>query len=132
MITRVTGVLLDPDDARYLADLLDHLCRTTRPSARLTHLAGRLRKSCASLTSTQENGPNHLRDVHIEADPSDHRPYDLLDTDEAARLLGITPAGVRDLIRRGRLTAHRAGRGYLLPARLVVERADRKAARRAG
>jgi hypothetical protein len=98
VITRVTGVLLDADDARYLADLLDHLCITARPSARLAHVAARLRKSCDSLTPTQGN---RLRGVQPEPDASQHAPYDLVDTDEAARLLGCSPANVRDLIRRG-------------------------------
>lgn len=132
MIAAQHGVYLTVDDAGYLADALDHVCRTAHPSARLADLARRLRKSCAALTPTQEIGRNHLRDVQSELDVSDHRAYDLLDTDEAARLLGCSAANVRDLVRRGRLPGHRAGNRWLLPARVVVERAERQAARRTG
>lgn len=132
MITAQHGLYLTADDAAYLADFLDHVCRKMHPSPRLVDFARRLRKSCAALTPAQENGRNHLRHVHSEPEVSDHRAYDLVDTDEAARLLGCSAANVRDLIRRGKLPAHRAGRGYVLPARAVVERAERKAGRRAG
>ncbi|ORW02483.1 helix-turn-helix domain-containing protein [Mycobacterium kyorinense] len=132
MITAQHGLYLTVDDAAYLADFLDHVCRSMRPSPRLADFARRLRKSCAALTPAQENGRNHLRGVHSELDVSDHAAYDLVDTDEAARLLGCSAANVRDLVRRGRLPARRAGNRWLLPARVVVERAERKAGRRAG
>ncbi|KUI13456.1 hypothetical protein AU191_16840 [Mycolicibacterium acapulense] len=131
MIAAQHGVYLTVDDAAYLADVLDHVCRTVHPSARLADLARRLRKSCVALTPTQESSRNHLRDVHSEPDVSHHAAYDLLDTDEAARLLNCSAANIRDLVRRGRLPAHRAGNRWLIPARLVVERAERQAARRA-
>ncbi|MCV7005659.1 helix-turn-helix domain-containing protein [Mycobacterium gordonae] len=54
----------------------------------------------------------------------------MLDTGEAAAILGIGPNGVRDLVRRGKLPAHRAGGRLLLPALPVVERAERRAAKR--
>ena len=123
------GVFLTLDDAGYLADLLDHLCRTQQPSARLAHLSNRMRKSCDSLTPTQGN---RLRGVQSQPDPGDPAAYDLVDAAEAARLLGITPAGVRDLLRRGKLPGVRRGGRWMLPARVVVERAERRGARRAG
>ena len=57
--------------------------------------------------------------------------YDLVSTSEAARILGISAHGVRDLVRRGQLPAHNTGTRWLLPARLVVARAERQAAHRA-
>ncbi|WP_111512240.1 helix-turn-helix domain-containing protein [Mycobacterium kyogaense] len=119
------GVFLTLDDAEFLADLLDHVCRTARPSPRVSHLARRIRKSFDSLMPAQAN---HLRDVTSGYDPSNPRAYDVLDVSEAAHLLGCTPANVRDLIRRGKLPAHRAGNRWALPARAVVERAERRAA----
>jgi excisionase family DNA binding protein len=61
-----------------------------------------------------------------------HATYDLMDTAEAAAILGITPGGVRYLADAGRIPAHRAGGRRLYPARAVVERAERQAARRSG
>jgi excisionase family DNA binding protein len=132
VITAQHGLYLTVDDAAYLAEFLDHVCRNMHPSPRLADFARRLKKSCAALTPAQENRRNHLRGVHSEPDMSEHRAYDLVDTDEAARLLGCSAANVRDLVRRGRLPAQRAGNRWLLPARVVIERAERKAARRAG
>ncbi|EUA09411.1 DNA binding, excisionase family domain protein [Mycobacterium kansasii 732] len=132
MITAQHGVYLTADDAAYLSEFLDHVCRDMRPSAKLVDFARRLKKSCAALTPTQENGRNRLRAVHSEAEVSNMAAYDLVDTDEAARLLKTSAANVRDLVRRGRLPAQRVGNRWLLPARVVVERAERQAARRAG
>ncbi len=123
------GVFLTLDDATYLADLLDRVCASTRPSARLTLLAGQMRNASQSLAPAQAKD---LRGLVSRPDPRQHATYDLVDVKEAARILGCTPANVRDLIARGRLAGHRAGRNWLLPARLVVERAERQAARRAG
>lgn len=131
-VTPQHGVFLTADDAGYLADLLEHLCRTKHPAPRLAHLAGRFRKSCAALTPTQENGPNRLRDVPTGTDEGHYAAYDLVDSGQAAQMLGIGPAGVRDLIRRGKLPGHRAGNRWVLPARAVVERAERQADRRSG
>lgn len=49
---------------------------------------------------------------------------DLLTTNEAAALLGVTPVYVRTLIREGRLPAERYGRDWLIArsALLALER----------
>lgn len=132
MITAQHGVYLSADEATYLTNFLDHVCRAMQPSPKLVDFARRLKKSCVGLTPTQEIGRNRLRGVHSEPDVGDHAAYDLVDTDEAARLLECSAANVRDLVRRGRLPGHRSGNRWLLPARAVVERAERQAARRVG
>lgn len=124
-----SGVFVSLDDASYLADLLAHLCATTRPSPQLSRLARLLRVSCDSLTPAQGK---HLRGLESQCDAGQAAAYDLVDVKEAAGILGCSPANVRDLIARGRLAGHRAGRNWLLPARVVVERAERRAARHAG
>ncbi|WP_205848862.1 helix-turn-helix domain-containing protein [Mycolicibacterium mucogenicum] len=70
--------------------------------------------------------------MESQCDAGQAAAYDLVDVKEAAGILGCSPANVRDLIARGRLAGHRAGRNWLLPARVVVERAERRAARHAG
>lgn len=46
-------------------------------------------------------------------------------TSEAARLIGVTPAGVRAMERRGDLPAERTGQGVRLFERAVVQRVAR-------
>lgn len=50
-------------------------------------------------------------------------PTDVVDTTEAAAILGITANGVRDLVRRGTIPGIRDGRRWLYPAAAVNERA---------
>jgi excisionase family DNA binding protein len=120
VVQRLTGVLLTDDEVRYLVDLVDQVVRRgVQPNARAADLIRRLRKSCADASARVQNphaAPQHAR-------------YDLVDTREAAALLGISESGVRDLIRRGKLPGHRAAGRWLVPAASVVERAERKAAR---
>lgn len=122
-VTAQAGVFLTVDDATYLADALDRVCATMLPAPRLAYLTGQLRKSCHSLAPTQAKD---LRGLASRPDPRHHATYDLVDVKEAARILGCTPSNVRDLIARGRLAAHRAGRSWLLPARTVVEYAEQR------
>ncbi|WP_448440399.1 helix-turn-helix domain-containing protein [Mycobacterium paraintracellulare] len=112
------------------------MCDGTNPaSARLAHLSKRLRQACVSLTPTQEktgsDRRNHLRGVTFDLEPGDYVRYDVVETDEAAELLGCSAANVRDLIRRDRLPARRTGNRWLVSSSAVVELAQRKAARRA-
>jgi len=134
VITNPRGVLLDPTEADYLVralELLAELLRENRstPTPRLDHLTRQMRRTVDSLASAQGNRKGG---VTFELEAGQAAPYDLVDTSEAARILGITPAGVRYLADKGRLPAHRAGGRWLYPALAVVERAERQAARRAG
>jgi len=52
---------------------------------------------------------------------------DVVDTTEAAAILGITANGVRDLARRGIIPGHRTARGHWrYPAASVIERAENR------
>lgn len=126
MIERVAGILLAPTDAQYILDALDALLRDRRPSPQLSVFIDRLRKTVAKSGVSNVGAGADARDVGVQPDSVDHAPYDVLDTDEAAAVLGITANGVRDLARRKAIPAHRAGGRWLYPAAAVVARAERK------
>ncbi|PKK12949.1 MAG: hypothetical protein BUE48_015640 [Thermomonospora sp. CIF 1] len=65
-------------------------------------------------------------DVAITTDPAAQSD---LTTNEAAAVIGITPSGVREAIRSGRLTASRRAGRYFVPATAVAEFMQRRAAR---
>lgn len=130
MIGLVRGVLLEVAEAAYLADALDALLRDRRPSAKLQDVLDRLRRTVANASVSDQNTGVDARIVGQQADSVDHAAYDLVDTAEAAAILGITPNGVRDLARRGRLRRLRAGGRWLYPARSVVARAEQRSAKR--
>ncbi len=132
MIERVSGILLEPTDAQYLVDALDALLRERRPSAQLAAFIDRLRKTVAKLAVQAPETGVHARELGGQQTSAHTAAYDLVDTSEAAAILDITPNGVRDLVYRDRLPAHRAGGRLLLPAAAVVARAERRAARKAG
>ena len=132
MITGLRGVvLLDGDDARYLLRVLDqfvsvHASQGLAPNETLKAAKAKLAKAVASAS---DSGRNACVDVRLLGDQQDSphtKPYDLLDTGEAASILGCTPANVRDLARRGSLRGHRAGGRWLYPAASVVARAERR------
>lgn len=136
MITGLRDVvLLDSAEALYLSEALARLCGALgehglRPSARLEALQDKLTKACASASDSGRDTCVGVREVG-DGQVSGHAgAYDLLDSAEAAAILGCTPANVRDLARRGRLAAHRAGRGWVYPARAVIALAERRAASR--
>lgn len=130
MIARVAGVLIEADDARFLLAALEALLVGRRPSARLSVFIERLRRSAATLTPAQGNSYGGVRDFGAEPDSGVFGTYDLVDSGEAARILRIGRAGARDLARRGRLPAHRAGGRWLYPARSVLALAEQRAAKR--
>ena len=130
MIERVDGVMLSVADVRYALDAFAALLVDRAPSAQLDRFIGQLRKSVARASDTAATCRVDARKVGSQQDSVHTARYDLLDTGEAAGILGIGPNGVRDLVRRGKLPAHRAGGRLLLPALPVVERAERRAAQR--
>lgn len=129
MIEVAAGVHLSIADVRALLDLLDAAAVHASPGPRAAHVIQQLRKSVERLTRATGNAQSG---VTIDAEPVHHAAYDLVDTAQAAAILGITPGGVRYLGEAGRIPAHRAGGRWLYSARAVVERAERQAARRAG
>lgn len=124
-IQRFSGVLLDDDEARYLAEVLEHAARIGRPSARVDDLIRRLRRVVRTSADANETQTGCAKNP----DPGHLRAYDLLGAAEAARIIGCTTANVRYLRQHGHLPAHRAGSRWLYPAATVVEYAERKAAR---
>lgn len=127
MIEVPTGIHLSEQEVRLLLTVLESACRVTTPGARAQHVIAQLRR----ITRTS-GGPasDDLRSRAKGYGTPQYAQYDLVDSREAARLLGITASGVRDLVYRGQLPGHRAGGRWLLPAAPVIERAERRAARR--
>jgi hypothetical protein len=121
------GIHLSVEDVRALLEVLESACRVARPDARAEHVITQLRRIVRKTDSPVS------RDLRCRADGYDtahHRLYDVVDSAEAASLLSISQAGVRDLRRRGQLPGHRAGGRWLYPVATIIERAERKAAAR--
>lgn len=129
MAEPVVGVLLSTREVQYVLAAFEVLLRGRRPSPTLADFIARLGRSAAA--ADVEHGKTcggasltgHGRDAETWL------AGDVLDSDEAAAVLGITPAGVRDLARRGRLPAKRAGGRWVLHAASVVKRAEARAGR---
>lgn len=127
MIEIGVGVHLAPHEIRALLAILDAACRVATPDARAADVIRRLRKTDERLTQATGNRQHGVTD----GDESTHySAYDLVDTAEAAAILGITPGGVRYLADAGRIPAHRAGGRRIYPAAAIVARAERQAERR--
>lgn len=127
-IERVDGVLLDAQDVDYvvralelLHGLLPHTGR--KPNRKLQAITERLRKAGAKLAFPADDTGVGARIPGAEAH-SAHDAWHVLDTTAAARILGITPNGARDLARRGTLPARQAGGRWLFDAAAVVQRAE--------
>jgi hypothetical protein len=128
MIERVAGTLLSPEDAEYVANALlllrDLLTRNgSRPTGRLDAVTDRLRRTTG--VKAQNASPN-ARIVGAQTDSGDDSWHATIDTSQAARILGISGNGVRDLSRRGRLPARRVGGRWVYPVEAVMRRAERR------
>ena len=122
MIQRVSGVLLDLDEARYVAAALEHLCKVLRdngrqPRPRLESLHTKLRKTSAA---TGVSAVNVSACGASGEDSGEDAGYATVTTAEAARIIGVSASGVRDMARRGRIRAHRP-RGRWLDDSAAVE-----------
>jgi excisionase family DNA binding protein len=126
VIEQVAGVLLEPADAEYLLSALDALLANQRPSAQLSAFIDRLRKSAEKLAPTAENAAVGGRMLGLQHDSAHTATYDLVDTREAAAILGCKARNVRDLGDRGVLPRHRAGGRWLFPIAAVEARAARR------
>lgn len=135
MITGLRGVvLLDAADAAYLCSALDQFSHVLsqhgmRPTEPFKAARARLAKAVAHVSVSPRNSDADARVVGNEQVPVDAGPYDLVDTDEAARILGCSTGNVRDLARRGKLAGHRASGRWLYPAAAVIARSERQAKR---
>ena len=125
------GVWVPLGKIRFAVDAFTALLRDRRPTAQLADFIDWLRsRADAAADVAAHIADGNARSIARQPDSPDYRPYDLLDTAEAAAICGVTGGGVRDLARRGRLPAHRAGGRWLFPAVAVVAYAERRAARR--
>lgn len=131
MIERVEGVLLSAEDVKYALAAFDVLLTDRRPSARLDQFIGQLRKTVARVSDTGALSDVDARKIGAHHVSADTARYDLVDTAEAASILGCTASNVRDLVRRKVLPAYSAGGRRLIPAAAVVSRAERRTARKA-
>ncbi|MFN3003027.1 helix-turn-helix domain-containing protein [Mycolicibacterium wolinskyi] len=115
----------------------------SQPSARLVAFTAKLRRTVDSAhalaaddtTADHEQcvePPARSASVRAAQRQSGHSGAHDIGTADAARRLGITANGVRDLMRRGRLVGRRAGGRWLVDAASVDAHAARTAARRAG
>lgn len=126
------GVLLDIDDATFVARALAHLLAEINAdkgrvaSARLTAVADRLRKACEIARRTTPNVSRGASSTLAEPETPDDASYEWITSVEAARILGCTPANVRDRARRGTLPARRAGGRWVLPAAAIERAAQRR------
>lgn len=139
------AVLLDPAEVDYVVRALEEFVSAMEPrspSPRLLVTIQKLRRAgvsadAASVTARADDlrqppqPPAQTASVRDPQRDSVHAgPHDDIGTAEAARRLGITPNGVRDLARRGRLDVRRAGHRLLVSAASVNAHAARTAARR--
>lgn len=130
MTGRIVGWFVDETDAVATREALEVLVsmlpgRGQRPSAKLAALVEKYPKTVVndSISAQNASGSARIGGGHVGAGDAD--PYAVMSAVEAAKVLGITPNGVRDLARRGRLRARRAGGRWLLDAHAVVDRANR-------
>lgn len=150
------AVILDPAEVDFVGRALEHLGQLmaerrdadgnstpSQPSARLAALTAKLRRAAVSADplAVDDTAADHQQraqppdsSASVRASQPDSRhagPHDI-GTAEAARRLGITANGVRDLVRRGRLDVRRNGGRWLVNAASVDAHAARMAARRGG
>ncbi|CAM3129361.1 excisionase family DNA binding protein [Williamsia muralis] len=128
MISSVQGTLLTDDDAKYLLAAIDSMVAALgrhgqAPSPRLAATTDRLRKTVAAASDSRSIASEHARNAGGEWFSDDDSPYAITSPSEAAKILGITPNGVRDLARRGALPARRSGGRWFISAAAVMERA---------
>lgn len=131
MIARVSGVLLDADEASYLARALDLLAKLlaeqrSHPTARLTAVTTKLRKAAENAGDSARSVSGTARKIAAQQDSVDDPVHATLGTSEAARILGITPNAARDLARRRRIPAEHTGTRWRFDAAAVIVEAERR------
>lgn len=137
------AVILDPGEVDYVARALVEFVAAMAPrspSPTLLATIEKLRRAGESADSLavadhrkRTRSPELTGERRASQPVSRHAgPHEDIGTAEAARRLGITPNGVRDLVRRGRLEVRRAGGRWLVDAASVDAYAQRRVARRGG
>lgn len=120
----LSGVLLDHDDAAFLAAALRTLVELTarsggRPVARVHELERQLSAASAVKHSAAGTSERPGRPVPQLWEPQ------LIETSTAATLLGCSERNVRALAARGTLTAHRIGGRWFVDPADVEARSNR-------
>ncbi len=129
----IAGVLLTPDEAAMIVGALDLLAAQLResqraPTPKLLDITDKLRRATATASRTARNSPTCAGGQPIPPDSGD---YAVIGTADAARILGISPNGVRDLARRGVLRgSERAAGRWLHQASAVIARSEHAAPQR--
>lgn len=95
-----------PEPGRELAALLDRIDLDDMPSQDFPGLLGKLERLTTELWM-------RLITQRMPSREADRRDERLLNVDEAAVMLGMTPEHVYDLARRGEIVAVRDGRKYV-------------------
>lgn len=134
MIQRFTGVLLDTEEAGYVARALDLLAQLlagqrSQPTPKLASVTAKLHKAAENASASGRTGSisGSLRATQHDSD--NDADYATVGTGEAARILGCTPGNVRDLARRGRLTVTHTGTRWRFDAQAVIALAERRASK---
>lgn len=129
MITAVTGVVLAVDEVRIILGALE---RVEQPHANERLVMMQLRRAAQRTGALERNrvtnasnaSPN-ARNPLLQNDSAHHDRY-ALTSKQAADTLNITPNAVRDLRRRGVLTAKRVGGRWRFNADEVAARSSTK------
>ena len=134
MIARVSGVLLDAEEADYVARALDLLAnllagQRSHPTPRLAAVTAKLRKTTENTHVSAQSVGETARQFAAQRDPVNDPAHATLGTGDAARILGITPNAARDLARRRRIPARHTGTRWRFDAAAVVVEAERRAAK---
>ncbi|MDC8982163.1 helix-turn-helix domain-containing protein [Mycobacterium marinum] len=127
---RVDGVMISVADARYVLAALEALLTGRSPSAQLSQFIGQLRKTVVRASDSGSDTSVDVRKLGLQQDSGHHGLYDLVDSGEAAAIIGCTSANVRDLGKRGRIPRYLAGGRWVYPVASVIAWAERKAAKR--
>lgn len=128
----IVGVFLDEADTRLVVEVLGYLDRIAtengrRPTPKVEALRHRLKSAYLTVSGrTVPDGASPSSPTRRSLLPSGH---ELVDTGQAARLLGISPDTIRYHARRGNLPAQRAGGRWLYDAAAVAALAEQRARR---
>lgn len=130
----LVGVYLDPADAGLLVRLIDDYSSHLRGSVdgralgnRVVALRAELDRANARVSARSSNVSSNVSPVGAQRDTAQIDVYAFIDSRQAAAVLGISPSGVRDLARRGRLVSRKAGGRWVYSLadaeRIATERA---------
>ncbi|MFD6893478.1 helix-turn-helix domain-containing protein [Rhodococcus sp. NPDC060086] len=120
----VAGVLLDADDARFLAQVLDATGPVlARGGAKLPPRAVALARFLADASADADASAPVPADPGLVSLIPDADPF--VDSATAAAHLGCTTSNIRDLLRRGRLQGVRHNGRWLVDATSLHEYTNR-------